>query len=581
MKLRHLHIERFRGIRKLDWLLAGDFICLMGPGDVGKSTILDAIELVLTSRWNPNFDDSDFYDGDTTQPFAIQATIGDLPRRLLSDAFFGLRLRGLALNGTLNDEPQDGDEDVITVCLSVDSSLEPTWQVITDRHPEGMHISAKERERMGLVRLGAVVERDLTWSRGSVLSRLTGDADEHAHILADAGRNARGTIDKTKIPKLAAASVLARELSSAFGVLPRGEFEPRLDAGNTIVAQGGLALHDGQIPLRRFGLGTRRLVALAIQRKVACEGGVILVDEVEHGLEPFRVRRLLTELLTPSVPRVSPTGSSAAVAQTPVGVVLMTTHSSVVVSELSWQHLRVVRTADGTMQVLTPSEAIQPLFRTNPEAFLSRRVIVCEGKTEIGLLRGIDDHWAQSGEPFAARGVALADGGGCSNVGNVALGFANLGYDTALVADSDQPLDVNSTVLDAAGVCQVVWDGVVSVEQRVFGDLPWAGIEQALAIAVQEYGADSIRAQVASALKTGSKNPADLPGSVAAWSTVRPEPEMREAIGKAAKSKDRPWFKRVDLASQLGRVVASHLPTIPGSDLAKKIGALRIWIFND
>ena len=87
--------------------------------------------------------------------------------------------------------------------------------------------------------LGSVVERDLTWSRGSVLSRLTGELDEHAQILAEAARSARATVDKTKLTRLSAASAEAQSLSSAFGVCPRcEEFGPHLDRIVELIARG-------------------------------------------------------------------------------------------------------------------------------------------------------------------------------------------------------------------------------------------------------------------------------------------------------------------------------------------------------
>ncbi len=580
MKLRHLAVKQFRCIKNLDWLLNADFLCLVGPGDIGKSTILDAIELVLSPRWNPVFDDCDFYKGDTSEPLTIEATIGALPRRLLSDAHFGLRLRGLSEKGVINDEPQEGDEEVVTIRLSVDSSLEPVWHVVTDRHPDGAHINARERERLGLVRLGSVVDRDLTWSRGSVLSRLTGDFDEHAQLLAEAGRHARGTVDKTKLPRLSAASSEAESLASAFGVLARNGFEPRLDAGTATLGAGGLALHDGLVPIRRAGLGSRRLVSLAVQRHIARNGGAVLVDEVEHGLEPFRLRRLLAELLRPSVPRQDQNVMSASHPKSDRGSVLMTTHSPVVLTELQARQLRIVRSSDGVMSVLTPPESVQPVFRENAEAFLSSKVIVCEGKTELGVLRGLDDEWTKVQEPFASRGVGLAYGGGSTRVGGIARAFAGLGYQTAVFADSDQPLDVPASALATDGILVVQWDAAMAIEQRVFLDLPWAGVVEAVVLATELHGGEHVRAQVASALLEGSNNPADLGEDVNTWPTTHAEQDLRQALGRAAKSKSNAWYKRVDLGAELGKIIASHLSSIPTSDLALKIDAVRKWIFN-
>lgn len=45
-KLFHLHIENFRGIKKFDHSFNGGMTCIIGRGDSGKTTILDAISYV-------------------------------------------------------------------------------------------------------------------------------------------------------------------------------------------------------------------------------------------------------------------------------------------------------------------------------------------------------------------------------------------------------------------------------------------------------------------------------------------------------------------------------------------------------
>jgi predicted ATP-binding protein involved in virulence len=78
MKLRRLEVENFRGIQSLDWRHIADTAALVGPGDSGKSTILDAIERVLSSKWNVPFDDTDFWSLKTDKPIVIRATLTDL-----------------------------------------------------------------------------------------------------------------------------------------------------------------------------------------------------------------------------------------------------------------------------------------------------------------------------------------------------------------------------------------------------------------------------------------------------------------------------------------------------------------------
>jgi len=46
--IRRLTIERFRGIEKLDWFPEPGVNVILGGGDVGKTTILDAIALLLS-----------------------------------------------------------------------------------------------------------------------------------------------------------------------------------------------------------------------------------------------------------------------------------------------------------------------------------------------------------------------------------------------------------------------------------------------------------------------------------------------------------------------------------------------------
>ena len=62
MRIRHLSIRNFRGIRELDWALPNRALfCLIGRGDSTKSTILEALRRVFHPQWNLPFDDADSY----------------------------------------------------------------------------------------------------------------------------------------------------------------------------------------------------------------------------------------------------------------------------------------------------------------------------------------------------------------------------------------------------------------------------------------------------------------------------------------------------------------------------------------
>ncbi len=48
MRIRHVSIRNFRGIRELDWAIPdAKIVCLIGRGDSAKSTILEALRRVF------------------------------------------------------------------------------------------------------------------------------------------------------------------------------------------------------------------------------------------------------------------------------------------------------------------------------------------------------------------------------------------------------------------------------------------------------------------------------------------------------------------------------------------------------
>jgi len=164
MQLRQIKVSHFRGIATLDWTPSNSFCCLIGPGDSGKSTVLDAIEALLSSRWF-SFTESDFLSCDTSAPIVIEATIGELSRTLKSDERFGLYVRGWTSAGALRDEPEDDDEPVLTLRLTVDATMEPVWELICDRMDDPRTLSNRDRALFGLVRLAGEDARHLAWAK--------------------------------------------------------------------------------------------------------------------------------------------------------------------------------------------------------------------------------------------------------------------------------------------------------------------------------------------------------------------------------------------------------------------------------
>jgi putative ATP-dependent endonuclease of OLD family len=564
MRLLRVQIERFRGIKLLNWNVGGKFVCLIGPGDSTKTTILDAIELALSPRWNVTFDDMDFYDSITDQPLSIIVTVGNLPEELKSDAKYGLSTRGWSPKKELHDEPQDGDELVLSIRLQVDKSLEPSWTVFNDREAE-YKIGAKDREGFGCMRLGEFFDRHFAWGRGSILSKLTEEGDSLAEMLAEANRAARAKLSNLgpeDLFKLRSAAAKVKIAGARLGVASKGEYKPNLDIKAVSVGEGSLSLHDGNVPIRRAGLGSRRLIAIAMQRELAQTRGLALIDEIEHGLEPHRIRRVLQSLCESN-------DSEEAIN------IMLTTHSPIVVQELKAGQLQIVRSKDGSIQVVPIPDRLQPIVRKNSEAFLARKILVCEGKTEIGFCRGLDKYWSKAGLSFGLAGIALVDGRGSEASVN-AEAFAQLGYEVALLGDSDKPLQLSRHDLESIGVIVLLWNDGVSLEQRITLDCPLEGVVSIVNLAMKLWREQSVRDAIQSRLSNPNIS---LNGPPFDWFHQIPEQELRIAIGRTAKEVG--WFKRIDFGEELAGIVLNYLDKIKDSDLGIKIASLRKWSYGN
>ncbi len=561
MRLRRLQIENFRGVKALDWRHIAETAALVGPGDSGKSTILDAIERVLSPKWNVAFDDTDFWDLHTDEPIVIRATITNLAPSLYRDTKFGLLLHGFdQVNGeAIKASGDEGEEHALVVELRVDASLEPVWSVV-DADDEKHTFMARDREALGMLRVGGYVDQHLGWSKGSVLTRLTDSGDAVGAVLAEATRQARSGLKTDGLEKLTAAAQKVEALGKNLGVALRNALVPHLDASSLSVAAGALSLHDGKVPTRRAGLGTRRLLAVAMQREAAAQSGLTIVDEFEHGLEPHRIRRLLRVLRGRA-----PEGEGLA-----KGQLILTTHSPTVLHELESTEVAVTRRAvNGTVTVQSLPAAVDYILKRTPHALLARKVIVAEGATEVGLCQALDEAWtSETSGSFGYRGVAIVDGVGGTQPAEISGHLASLGFEVALLIDSDAKAKVNKAV----GAQVFAWPQGLCTEQCLANDLPEAAIAQ-MATVADERGGRSVREALADQL--GAPRASLKEGDPASWISAKGVAAFRTAFGDLAKKKNQAWFKTRDQGAFLGRLIAEHWSAIPNTPTHEVIGKLR------
>lgn len=175
--IRVLEIENFRAVKELRWLPDPGVNCLIGPGDSGKSTVLDAIDVCLGARRSLSFTDADFHGLDFGKPIRIALTLGALDDPLRNIETYGDFLVGFnAATGLVEPEPGAGLETALTLQLTVRSDLEPEWTLVSPRAQAAgrtRNLNWADRTRIAPARLGVTGDMHLTWRRGSVLSKLT------------------------------------------------------------------------------------------------------------------------------------------------------------------------------------------------------------------------------------------------------------------------------------------------------------------------------------------------------------------------------------------------------------------------
>ena len=182
MKLTNIEIKNFRGIKHacVFFPLESRIICLIGAGDSGKSTLLKAIEWALWPSWSLIVTDTDFYNCNTTSPIVITVSVTEIPEALIKEDKFGLYLRDFEkAKMDSDDEPTDVGIQILTIQLSIDDTLEPKWNVITNRtNPKP--ISQNDRRLLSFGVVGFDYEKDFQWGRESILQKYA-DSREALH----------------------------------------------------------------------------------------------------------------------------------------------------------------------------------------------------------------------------------------------------------------------------------------------------------------------------------------------------------------------------------------------------------------
>ncbi|MEM0898882.1 MAG: ATP-binding protein [Pseudomonadota bacterium] len=395
-----LKIERFRGLQSLDWNPSCGMNIVLGGGDAGKTTILDAIALLFSPTNSIVLSEADYWQRKVEEGFVIQAVV-ELP----ASSEIGQQQKFAwpwEWNGSdavppISDEDDDvqggssSGKRVYRLQVQGTAELEINWEIVQPNDETDL-LSAAVRRNIGIVRLSGDDrnDRDLRLVYGSALDRLLADKGLRARIgkrvseidlaayLGDDAKTAMEKLDAT-LKAEALPSGLDLALTTSQG----------LSIGALI---GLMADRDSgvSLPLASWGAGTRRMTALQIAAASEAESSITVIDEIERGLEPYRQRKLIKSLQAQ--------GSQS----------FVTTHSAAAINAADDASLWYL---DGAGHIgALPRAKVARQQERDPETFLARFAVIAEGPTEVGFLSSMLER-AIDGS-FADHGVRVCNGQG-------------------------------------------------------------------------------------------------------------------------------------------------------------------------
>ncbi|MDR2407630.1 MAG: AAA family ATPase [Bacteroidales bacterium] len=585
----NLKIKNFRGIKSLDQNFDAQFICLIGRGDSCKTTILEAISSVLSPNYRISFYDPDFYNSNTDENIEIEVTLIDFPQEFQLENKYGRYKKkyDASTKKIIADITIDNDDmkDSITIKLTIDKHLEPQWTIIGRLAQEPINISAHDRAKLNCFLVADYTDRHFSWNKGnplySLLNSIDGDASENKNIIVDILRIAKNKIDAEDFGKTKEAIQIVEENARALG-LNISDAKTAIDFRDIAINDGKIYLNDkDNIPFRLKGKGTKRIASMAIQLSLAKKcGGIILIDEVEQGLEPDRIKQVVRSLAKDNQTQI-----------------FITTHSRDAVEELTTENLFLTKRNDdnGTVAVvgLPNKPDLQGTIRACPEAFFAKKIIICEGATEIGICRALDKYRTTKGNPnMVSLDCTYIDGNGenlfirvdeCKAFFNKLCVFMD--------SDTNGKLLKNKTgqELGTQKEKKNIWieqDGIAvfdcadnnNIEKQVIMDLPWNAVQKLIQYVIKiKYQTES---QLINEIK---KKYPDLQNITTICSETA---DLRNALAEIASGKKGQdgkkhdsWFKRIDHGEFLGEVIFSCFDALSGTHLKDKmLEPLLKWI---
>jgi putative ATP-dependent endonuclease of OLD family len=470
--IRHLEIQRFRGVRSLSWSPHPQLNVVLGAADGGKSTILEAIALLFSAVPNYGLSEFDYYDRNLEMGFSIQAVLSFADIDVMRDEGFPAPPMQGWLDGKLTDLPDEAGAEAVLVCrLTGTADQETRYEVIGAGGEIRAPFSRAMRRRIGLARLGVADrgDRDIRLVQGGALDRYLQGQEVRQTVLQAVMKTPLH--DQLEVgPKTALKAI-------SDGFKSRNLPNPvRLGLvgtpGVSLAASVGLTIGEddpSSLPLSAWGTGTRRLAALEISTLGASAETIAVIDEPETGLEPYRQRVFIRDLAAH--------GRQA----------FVTTHAPAVLAQAAKQTSKTWRigappstdvskaagggapTPDSHALFVIAGAELSAIAATQAEALFSKLPVVCEGATEVGFASRLLEH--RLGAGFSCRGLYCLDAGGHFKALPICEALLAAGFPLTAVVD-DEGKKGGGWAKIGTSAALLRWDGGACLESAVLSSMP-------------------------------------------------------------------------------------------------------------
>ena len=469
MRIRQVKIENFRGVKYTSLLLANHGV-LVGDNNVGKSTVLEAIDLVLgperLSRQSA-IDEHDFYAGvyldEHKVPVLINVEViltdlsAEQKRRFVSH----LEYWDSTTNQLIEGPPEAIDGQSVVAALRIglkagydadednfDARTSFMWPIGENGELDPFRTQDKRQCGFLFLRTLRTGSRALSLERGSLLDillRLMGKRlDMWEGLLNQLRQLQIGEVGNTAV-----VDVLNQIQASIRKFVPaEWSANPQLRVSEltreTLRKVLSVFIETGTIngagepfsaPFHHQGTGTLNMLVLALLSMIAeaKKDVIFAMEEPEIAIPPHTQRRVVSAIRKMSSQS------------------LFTSHSPYVLEEFDRGEIVILRRNDGMMTQSTaalPSTVKLKAYRSELrmrfcECLLARRVLIVEGRTEYDAMtacaRTLHEHAATTYTTLEAQGIAVIDAQGDNQVAPLGRFFKDMGKDVYAVFDKQTP----------------------------------------------------------------------------------------------------------------------------------------------